>query len=134
MTEKIKILFANDAFYLAFQNSDIGAMTNLWANRDDISCIHPGWNHLFGRDLVLASWEEILSSNNTPNFEVRGASVNIYKNTAIVICYEVFEKICLVATNTFITENNEWRIIHHQSSSSPPPEIIDDTGSNKTLQ
>ena len=134
MTEKIKILFANDAFYLAFQNNDIEAMTTLWANRDDISCIHPGWNHLSGCDLVLASWDDILSGNKTPNFEIKGASVNIYENIAIVICYELFEKICLVATNIFVNENKEWRIIHHQSSASPPPEVIDNSESIETLQ
>tara|TARA_S200000501_G_C20866542_1_gene762145 strand:+ start:2023 stop:2427 length:405 start_codon:yes stop_codon:yes gene_type:complete len=134
MTEKIKILFANDAFYLAFQNNDIEAMTTLWANRDDISCIHPGWNHLSGRDLVLASWDDILSGNKTPNFEIKGASVNIYENIAIVICYELFEKICLVATNIFVNENKEWRIIHHQSSASPPPEVIDNSEPIETLQ
>ena len=134
MTEKVKILFANDAFYLAFQNNDIEAMTTLWANRDDISCIHPGWNHLSGRDLVLASWDDILSGNKTPNFEIKGASVNIYENIAIVICYELFEKICLVATNIFVNENKEWRIIHHQSSASPPPEVIDNSESIETLQ
>ncbi|MAV86752.1 MAG: DUF4440 domain-containing protein [Rhodospirillaceae bacterium] len=134
MTEKVKILFANDAFYLAFQNNDIEAMTTLWANRDDISCIHPGWNHLSGRDLVLASWDDILSGNKTPNFEIKGASVNIYENIAIVICYELFEKICLVATNIFVNENKEWRIIHHQSSASPPPEVIDNSEPIETLQ
>ena len=121
MSDNAAVLFANDAFYVAFLNHDMKAMDDLWACGAMVSCIHPGWNHLTGREAVIESWARILANHNGPTFKVSGASVSIYKDTAVVICYEVFDDQTVVATNIFLREQNEWRIIHHQAGFSPPP-------------
>ena len=61
MKQLESVLFCNEAFYSAFSNGDIVAMSNLWAQTNDVSVIHPGWEPLFGREAVLSSWADIVS-------------------------------------------------------------------------
>ena len=42
MPEHAAVLFANDAFYLAFANRDYDAMDVIWARDAPVTCIHPG--------------------------------------------------------------------------------------------
>ena len=53
---------------------------------------------------------------------------------AVVICYEVFTEGTMVATNVFVREEGEWRIMHHQASASPPPPVTDEPEQSNTLQ
>ena len=134
MSDQAAVLFANDAFYVAFMNHDIEAMDDLWARIPTISCIHPGWNHFLGRDLVIESWDSILANHDGPSFTLEGAMASIYNDMAVVICYEVFRTATLVATNVFVHEEGFWRIMHHQASASPPPPVSDENNQVKTIQ
>ena len=134
MSDQATVLFANDAFYVAFMNRDIEAMDDLWAQIPTISCIHPGWNHLLGRDLVIESWDSILANHDGPSFTIEGAMASIYNDMAVVICYEEFKMATLVATNIFVREEGFWRIMHHQASASPPPPVSGENNQVKTIQ
>ena len=58
MSEHAAVNFANEAFYVAFSTRDLEAMDALWARQAPVTCIHPGWNALTGRDAVMESWHE----------------------------------------------------------------------------
>ena len=133
MPDQTAVLFANDAFYVAFMNHDTKAMGDLWAKAPTISCIHPGWNYLLGRDAVIESWNNILTNYDGPSFTIEGAKANIFQGMAVVICYEVFKMATLVATNIFVWEEGAWRIMHHQSSETPPP-VLDEINQKETIQ
>ncbi len=109
------VLTANEDFYKAFNQKDLAAMDDLWAGSDDISCIHPGWNVLQGRDAVLESWHSILSNANQPRIVVGGASVVFSGNAAVVLCRELVAGSPLAATNIFVREAEAWKLLHHQS-------------------
>lgn len=121
MSDRAAVLFANDAFYVAFLNNDYDAMEALWAQHAPVTCIHPGWQHLTGRDMVMESWQGILANPEGTPFQLKNATASIYGDMAVVICYEVFYEASLVATNVFVREDGQWRIMHHQSGGSPPP-------------
>jgi hypothetical protein len=133
MSDQTNVLFANDAFYAAFMNHDIEAMSDLWAKDPTISCIHPGWNYLLGRDAVIESWNNILTNYDGPSFNIKGANASIFQDMAVIICYEVFKMATLVATNVFVREDGIWRIMHHQSSATPSPDL-DGTDEKETIQ
>lgn len=109
-------LAANDAFYEAFVARDIAAMESLWARKHTVSCIHPGWNVLSGREAVLQSWRGILANPDQPRIVSGGASVHLLGDTAIVTCRELVSGSPLVATNIFIREGSAWRLLLHHSS------------------
>lgn len=122
MPEHAAVLFANDAFYLAFASRDFQAMDEIWAAETQVTCIHPGWNPLSGREEVMESWEAILSGPTTTNIICKNSTVRVFGDLACVICHEVLEQGFLVATNLFISEDGQWKIIHHQAGAAPPQE------------
>ena len=118
MSDKTEVLFANEAFYVAFLSGDYGAMESLWARHVPVSCIHPGWHHLSGRDVVMESWQSLLHNAELPDMSYTTAVASVYGDTSLVICYETFPEALLVATNVFVREKSDWKIVHHQSGGS----------------
>ena len=108
-------LVANEAFYRALGNSDMGAMENVWARLAPVTCLHPGWTLLTGREEVLESWRTILSNPNQPRIVGGGASVTVFGDAAVVLCREVVSGSGLYATNVFVREEGAWRMTHHHS-------------------
>ena len=106
---------ANEAFYVAFAGRDVGAMDVVWSRAFPVSCIHPGWNVLSGREAVMESWEAILSNPAQPRVVAGGAQVQIVGEVAIVICRELVAGNPLAATNVFVREGGRWRMVHHQA-------------------
>ncbi len=113
--EKARVLEANEAFYANFNRKDVEAMDAAWAARDDITCVHPGWNVLRGREKVVESWRAILTNPQQPRIVVGGAEVTLIDNVAVVICRELVAGSPLAATNVFALEVGEWKLVHHQS-------------------
>jgi hypothetical protein len=135
MSEQLTVLFANEAYYTAFQSGNYDMMETAWARSVPISCIHPGANNLLGWDSVMESWKSILGNGDLPNLEVVNPVANVYGDIAVVICYEVFGEVTLVATNIFVKEKNNWKIVHHQAGGSPkPPEEEQGYEKSTTLQ
>ena len=114
------VLAANREFYRAFAERDLAAMESLWASVAPVACIHPGWNALRGRDLVLASWRSILGDGDVPRVVSENASVHVLGETAFVICEEHVGHAMLVATNVFLHEHSRWKMVHHQASPVSP--------------
>jgi len=115
MTETASLLFANDAFYLMFQNRDLAGMDALWARETGVSCIHPGWDVLDNRKDVMASWRGILDNRASPPVESRGAQAKVMAGLGLVVCYEIVERSILVATNVFVKEGANWKMVHHHA-------------------
>jgi ketosteroid isomerase-like protein len=113
------ILDANATFYRAFTEGDYDRMNGLWAQRAPVACIHPAARTLIGRAAVLESWRQILGS--TSRFELRCDQpvVHVIGDVAIVSCYEGSneEPAHLAATNVFVLEDGNWRMVHHHAGS-----------------
>jgi hypothetical protein len=125
VSEHAKILFANEAFYLAFANRDTEAMDAVWAERTPVTCIHPGWVPIEGRDVVLESWAGILGHPKAPEIACREAKATRIGDVAHVLCFEVMEAGVLAATNLFVLEDGVWRMVHHQASAVADPPRFD---------
>lgn len=122
MPEQAKILFANEAFYVAIANRDGAAMEALWARSVDVACLHPGWPPISGHEDVVESWRRILENEDQPAINFSHATVQQIDGVAIVLCYENVAEHFLIATNIFVQEGDDWKMIHHQSGGCPPPE------------
>jgi ketosteroid isomerase-like protein len=110
-----RILAVNAAFYAAFAARDVAAMESLWARRAAVACIHPGWQPLRGRDVVLASWRGILTGGGAPPIQCDNAVVHLFGDAAFVLCTEQLPGVELVATNVFVREDGQWKLVHHQA-------------------
>ncbi len=121
------ILFANEAFYAAFNNRDIEAMDNLWARHTPPVCIHPGWSALTDRRAIIQSWKDIFGNQDVdPQIYCHEPMVLYQQDIFSVICYEQLPQGWLMATNNFVMEDGEPRIFHHQASQCmDPPEVTE---------
>jgi hypothetical protein len=109
------LLAANQAFYDAFDRRDVAALEALWSSARPVSCIHPGWDVILGRDEVLASWRSILTNPAAPHIQCRDPYALLEGPLGAVICHEVLPDGVTVATNLFAEEAGVWRMVHHQA-------------------
>ena len=106
---------ANAEFYRAFGTGDFNAMDALWANHSAVTCIHPGWPPVHGREDVMASWHGILADPPEPAVQPAQEQVYLMGETAMVVCFEAIGEIFLAATNVFLREGGAWRLVHHHA-------------------
>lgn len=122
-----EVLAVNEAFYRAFATRDFVGMDRLWATSAQVTCIHPGWNAVRGREPVIASWQSILSNPSSPAIAAANATAHLLGEAAYVICEEHLDGATLIATNIFVREAGEWKLTHHQAGhllarvQAPPP-------------
>lgn len=115
MTDDDAILAANAAYYQAFGAGDFERMCGIWAE-EEVSCVHPGWPVLLGRDAILDSYRSILQNPHQEPIEPCNATVLITGDDGRVFCIELISGMALAATNWFRRIDGAWRMIHHQAS------------------
>ena len=120
---------AENAFYEALERCDLDGMMAVWAEDEDIVCVHPGGPRLTGQDQVRESWAQIFSSGPR-------ARVHITNQVAIsgmmLAVHSVHENFTLegaarrdvtplpvVATNVYLRTAAGWRMIVHHASPAP---------------
>jgi ketosteroid isomerase-like protein len=115
MSDNDAILAANAAYYQAFSTGDFSAMARVWAE-DGVSCVHPGWPPLIGRDDVIESYRGILASQNRVRIAHQDDVALVAGDEARVLCIEIVGGAALAATNVYRRLGGEWRMVHHQAS------------------
>jgi ketosteroid isomerase-like protein len=114
MGENDEILAANAAFYRAFASGDFAAMSRIWAP-EQVSCVHPGWPALVGRQAVLESWHGILGNPGAERIAFHEATAMVAGDEGRVLCIEVVGTMAFVASNWFRRIDGAWRMVHHQA-------------------
>jgi ketosteroid isomerase-like protein len=120
MSDKSAILAANAAFYAAFATGDVGDMATVWAEDDNVSCIHPGWPAIVGRLAVLGSWRDILSGRGRPHITCHEPHAIVTGDSGYVLCIELMGSAAFAASNHFRQIDGVWRLSHHQASPISP--------------
>ena len=128
MSDTDAVLFANEILYRAFAARDETALEDLWSDSEQISCLHPGWGPLFGREEVLSSWVAIIRNPESPEILCHNAHAHVYGDTAYVVCFEEIAGEFLVATNIFVREGRVWKMVHHQAGPTSVSPSVDDEG------
>ena len=122
---------ANAEFYAAFEEADLDRMAAVWADGPyaaGVSCVHPGWSMLRGRDEVLRSWALIMANTSYIQFVLTEVRTDVYGDQAVVTCKENILTAgddsdpgflaggSVVSTNVFIRSGGEWRLLLHHGS------------------
>jgi ketosteroid isomerase-like protein len=127
MSDPLPVLFANEAFYVAFAARDAEAMDAVWSRRDTVTCTHPSATPLVGRDRVMRSGQAILTNPASPAIACRNPIPHVFGDVAYVLCWEQIQQSFLAATNVFVREDGRWRMVHHHAAATPPPENLEAT-------
>ncbi len=131
MSDRDAVLFANEAFYAAFNGRDFAAMEMLWSRSMPISCIHPGGGPVFDREAVMAGWRSILGHVSSAQIQCHAPHVRMFGEHAVVVCFEEIAGNMLIASNVFMREDRAWRMVHHQAgptAETPPRVALSDKG------
>lgn len=111
------------AFYDALNRADIDALMLLWADDEDIVCIHPGGPRLHGHAAIHASWQAIFERGA---LQIRPSQLHETHNLMCSVHTVVegvssggIEPAHLVATNVYIKTPQGWRIVLHHVSVAP---------------
>ncbi|MGB7184297.1 MAG: nuclear transport factor 2 family protein [Burkholderiaceae bacterium] len=114
---------AEDAFYDALRNGDPYAVMQVWAQEDEIVCIHPNGPRLQGWNAIESSWESILERGG---IEVEALKQVCTVSGAIAV-HNVIEEITIpgdqqpevihcFATNVYIHDPSGWQMVMHHSA------------------
>jgi ketosteroid isomerase-like protein len=129
------VLEANAELYAAVEAGDLDRMSNLWVAAPyaaSVTCVHPGWPSLRGRDEVLRSWAVIMANTSYIQFFLTDVEVELSGDVAVVTCAENIltavgddegdrDSSALaggkaMATNVFRRVDEHWRLwLHHGS-------------------
>src|ERR1700721_1037513 len=115
MTDETAILAVNEAYYRAFSPGFFPAMSRIWAE-DGVSCVHPGWPPLIGRNDVIESYRNILANQNRVRIAHQDDAAIVTGDEGRVLCIEIVEGAALAATNFYRRIGGAWRMVHHQAS------------------
>jgi uncharacterized protein (TIGR02246 family) len=117
---------AENAFYDAMERADLDAMMAVWADDEEIVCVHPGWPRLTGQDQVREGWRRIFA--NSPRMSVQ-LSQQVAVTAMMVAVHSVHETVTLqgekgrqgavVATNVYLRTAAGWRMVAHHGSPVP---------------
>jgi ketosteroid isomerase-like protein len=113
------------AFYDALNRADVEALMALWAEDDEITCIHPGGPRLHGHGAIQAAWEAILEQGG---LQIRPSRLTETHNLMSAV-HSVVEGVTsgpgepahLLATNVYMKTPQGWRMVLHHVSVAPGP-------------
>jgi ketosteroid isomerase-like protein len=120
------------AFYDAISRADIEGLMALWADDEEIVCIHPGAPRLVGHASIRAAWESIFEQGGV---HIRPVQLHVTQNmmTSVHNIIEEVQRtvsrqqdIHILATNVYMKTPKGWRIVNHHASVVPgeaPPDI-----------
>jgi ketosteroid isomerase-like protein len=127
---------AANAFYEAFEARDIEAMMAVWAEDEEIVCVHPGGLRLVGYAAVRASWGEMFAGEVRTRLRLHLSEAVLVQTISMAV-QSVTEHVMLEnetesrgsveTTNIFIHTPAGWRMLAHHASpsreASPVPNI-----------
>lgn len=115
------------AFYDAMSRADIEAMMALWADDDEIVCIHPNGPRLMGHAPIRATFENLFERGGVP---IRARQLHVTHNMSTSIHNLIEElhhaqdsgrEMHILATNIYTKTPRGWRIVLHHASVAPGP-------------
>ena len=114
------------AFYDALEKADLVRLMQVWADDEEIVCVHPGGLRVVGHHAVQESFQEILASGglhirpartmvvhsmmSAVHSLIEQVTVNGPQDTEVANCY---------ATNVFHKGPTGWRLVIHHASAAP---------------
>ena len=124
---------AENAFYESLQRGDLDGMMAVWAEDEEIVCVHPGGPRLTGQDQVRDSWAKIFAGGP-------GARLTVSHQVAISAMMLAVHSVQdapaapVVATNVYLRTAAGWRmIVHHASPAPSQPQPAPRRGAPKLL-
>ena len=120
---------AENGFYEALERCDLDAMMAVWAEDEDIVCVHPAGARLTGQDQIRESWARLFSGGPRARVHITSQVAISGMMLAVHSVHENFtiegqaqgdaRPLPVVATNVYLRTPAGWRMIVHHASPAP---------------
>ena len=128
------------AFYEALEAADLEAMMEVWAEDEEVVCVHPGWPRLSGFEQIRENWAKIFASGERLKLQLsvpvctQGMMLAVHSlHENILVAGEKAPRPPVVTTNVYLHTASGWRMIVHHASIGPQPAAREREPPTKTL-
>ena len=119
-------------FYEALQSGELDKLMAVWADDDEVVCVHPGGPRVIGLAAIRASFEAIFANAPVPiqpeqvhRLHTLAAAVHHLAERVSVVTAEGPRTAWALATNVYVKTTQGWRMVAHHTSpgtlGEPPP-------------
>ena len=119
---------AENAFYESLERGDLALMMAVWAEDEEIMCVHPAGARIAGQEPVRESWRKIFASGQRLRVQIAqqvtltGMMVAVHSvHEVITVVGEKAPHPPIVATNVYLRTAAGWRMVVHHASPAPGP-------------
>jgi uncharacterized protein (TIGR02246 family) len=127
-------------FYEALQRADLEQLMSLWADDDDIVCVHPGGPRVVGPGAIRAAFDSLFSNGaidarpeRVRRLRTHSCAVHSVLEEIRVMTPEGPQTAWVVATNVYVLTAQGWRLASHHASPGSPREVQDIVEAASTL-
>ena len=117
---------AENAFYEALERADLEGMMAVWAEDEEVICVHPTGPRLSGQDQVREGWAKIFAGGAGPQVHITqqvaitGMMIAVHSvHENFTVAGEARSQGPVVATNVYLRTAAGWRMIVHHASHAP---------------
>ena len=110
-------------FYEALRRGDLERLMALWADDDEIVCVHPGGTRIVGSAAIRASFEPILATGGIPvrpeqvhRLAAMGSALHHLVERVEVRGEQGPQTAWVTATNLYLKTARGWRLASHHAS------------------
>ncbi len=120
-------------FYEALQSADLDRLMEVWADEDEISCVHPGGQRIVGVSAIRSAFEALFAKGAVAVAPERVRRLQT-QDTAI---HQVLERVnvtgpqgtpqsaWVIATNVYMKTAMGWRLVVHHASPGTASDVQD---------
>jgi ketosteroid isomerase-like protein len=128
------------AFYEAMQQGDLDRLMSLWADDEDVACVHPGGPRLVGHVAIRAAFESVFSNGGvqvtpvqTRSVEGTGCEIHHVLERVQAMTPEGLKTAYVLASNVYLRTAQGWRLALHHASPGQEDEMQDLIESSSVL-
>ena len=110
-------------FYEALRRGDLERLMALWADDDEIVCVHPGGTRIVGNAAIRASFEAIFANGGIPvrpeqvhRLAAMGSALHHLVERVEVRGEQGPQTAWVTATNLYLKTARGWRLASHHAS------------------
>jgi ketosteroid isomerase-like protein len=124
---------AEAAFYKAIEQADVIAMMAVWAEDEEVICVHPGGERLVGMEAVRESWRRIFGGGPRMRFSLLQVRAHANRLVSIRSLYERISvgtdprQHLVLATNVYVLGTSGWHMLMHHASPLPADATVPET-------
>jgi ketosteroid isomerase-like protein len=117
-------------FYEALQRGNIELLMAVWADDDEVVCVHPGGPRMVGPAAIRAGFEAIFANTSVPvrpeqvhRLQWLGGALHHLVERIEVQTVEGPHVAWVLATNVYVKTVQGWRLVAHHASPGNPQDM-----------